>query len=888
MKLAATVGIVLALPVLAFGAATVTETRLVLPTYPFSDPDPVPATDLPRYPYFFIDGSSETAVSRAWTAVVLENERVKVTLLPEIGGKVWGATEKRTGRDFVYFNHVVKFRNIAQRGPWCSGGIEFNFGTFGHGPWTSAPVSYFTRTNSDGSASCFVSETDLVTLTTWQVEVNLPSDAEGFVTRTVWYNGSGFPAPYYQWMNAAFSVRGQPTLEFPGRAYVGHGGDAHAWPVDGEGRDLRKVAKNDFGKAKSEHVVNGDNGFYGIWWPGENGQGGMGVVHCNDISQKYGRKIWLWPPGRAGGLWEDLLTDQDGQYTELQSGRAFNQPEPESARTPFKHPTFAAGATDSFEEKWKVVRDRKDFEAAWDERRFVTRPLESPPDFNWETAYGHYLLGEQLLRQRKDCEGERELRKALDKEPHFVPALNLLATLAVRRGECEKAHEMAGRALAVNTYEPEANYADGLAFLAEGRLRAARERLGLAAYSQSFRSAACETVARIELREGRLDAATEMADRALSANAVNFDALLVKIVVARLSGRVDEAKSLAERMLSRLPLFHAARYELGRLSGDRASFVRFVRNEFPHETFLSLGTWYESAGLEEDAAYFFGLAGEKTPIGLIRRAYVLHRRGERENAADLLRQAVARPIAFALPFRRETLPALTWAAAVDQTWKPAYYRAVLLAALGRDGEADRMLDACGENPNEAVFYLYRATRRSGEKALTDLRRAAVLGDSWRVGLALFAHFALNESWAKALQVTADYERRGLVSNKMNLAHANALVRNGRNEEAVGFMKTKVFLPSEHGDNAGAAWMDAWRGIALEALTAGNREAAVAAVRQAVSYPENLGVGKPLEPDFGPGPNGRRNPLADFPAELQRIVRDQWSNDRLKGDGGEEN
>ena len=100
---------------LTCGAATVTETEIELATYPFFDPDPVPATGEMRYPYFFFDGTSATNAPRKWKAVVLENDKIKVTILPEIGGKIWGAVDKKTGRDFIYFNNVVKFRNGLSR-----------------------------------------------------------------------------------------------------------------------------------------------------------------------------------------------------------------------------------------------------------------------------------------------------------------------------------------------------------------------------------------------------------------------------------------------------------------------------------------------------------------------------------------------------------------------------------------------------------------------------------------------------------------------------------------------------------------------------------------------------------------------------------------------------
>ena len=124
----------------ANGAATVTEAVVEMPTYPFSDPDPVPAVSEKRYPYFRYDGSTAEKENKAWKTVVLENEKIRVTMMPDIGGKVWGAYDKKSGVDFIYHNHVVKFRDIAMRGPWCSGGIEFNFGIIGHAPSSATPV----------------------------------------------------------------------------------------------------------------------------------------------------------------------------------------------------------------------------------------------------------------------------------------------------------------------------------------------------------------------------------------------------------------------------------------------------------------------------------------------------------------------------------------------------------------------------------------------------------------------------------------------------------------------------------------------------------------------------------------------------------------------------
>ena len=104
--------------------ATIKEEVQVLETYPFSDPDPSPILlrDPRLYPYHGFDGYSHESEPRPWKVVTLENEYIEVFVLPEVGGKVWGARIVATGEEFIYRNEVMKFRNIALRGPWTSGG----------------------------------------------------------------------------------------------------------------------------------------------------------------------------------------------------------------------------------------------------------------------------------------------------------------------------------------------------------------------------------------------------------------------------------------------------------------------------------------------------------------------------------------------------------------------------------------------------------------------------------------------------------------------------------------------------------------------------------------------------------------------------------------------
>jgi tetratricopeptide (TPR) repeat protein len=88
------------------------------------------------------------------------------------------------------------------------------------------------------------------------------------------------------------------------------------------------------------------------------------MAHCADYGDKPGRKIWIWGLSREGMIWQDLLTDADGQYVEIQSGRLFNQAQSASTLTPFKHTEFPPYATDTWTEHWLPVKGIKGFVSA--------------------------------------------------------------------------------------------------------------------------------------------------------------------------------------------------------------------------------------------------------------------------------------------------------------------------------------------------------------------------------------------------------------------------------------------------------------------------------------------------------------------------------------------
>ena len=830
------------------GGVVVEVGEMTLPTYMFSDPNPVPAPLANCYPYYRFDGYEAKPEPRSWRTVKLESDRIAVTIAPEVGGKVWGAVDKKTGVDFVYFNHVAKFRDVSMRGPWSSGGIEFNFGKIGHEPYTSTPVDWTVRTNDDGSVSCFVGGTEWLCRSFWQVEIRLKGGEDRFTTHARWFNASGLPQTYYQWMNAAFHGGGETSYFYPGRNWIGHGGDPHPWPIE-EGHDISVYSKNDIpGKNgddhRSMHVINGDNRYLGCWWPHLN----AGFLHENRTDAKYGRKIWMWALSRQGAIWEGLLTDSDGPYVELQSGRCFQQPGGQYAKTPFKYISFQPGVTESFDESWSVVRDRGDFGKVDVRTGIEPRPTEMPADFDWDSAYGLLVKGEQMLHdawKSNPAAVEALFRESLRRDPCFVPALDALAWLLVSAARYDEAKPLVRKALAVDTYDPDANYIDALLLLAAGDADTARERFGVAAFSPKLRTAALAASSRISLAEGDWAQADALASDALRFNDANIDAIAVRIAAARRRGDTRLAARMAEDALKAMPLCHLFAHELWLCGGP--DFTRNVRNEMPERTFTELACWYAASGLNKEAAGLFDRA-QGSIIARTLAAHLAHVSGDEALASKALAEAAALPVGFDFPFRRETMTALEWAAKRSGSWKFRYLAAIFCASRGRDADADAWLDIPDGVIDDPSALLFRASRRTGEAALRDIRAAGGIRDGWRVGLAFYREYSRAGDWKSARDVLRDYTAKYPGKPGLELNYARALVKTGGYAEAVAFLEGIQILPSEVGENPMKVYQEALGRLADDALGRGDEAAAREFVAKAVSYPETLGAGRPYRID----------------------------------------
>ncbi|MFH1765409.1 MAG: DUF5107 domain-containing protein, partial [Gemmatimonadota bacterium] len=163
-----------------------------------------------------------------------------------------------------------------------------------------------------------------------------------------WYNPTRLEQPYYNWMTAAAFAQNDLEMSIPGDAYLQHSGQVEAWPVDEEGRFLPLYANNTFEGHKSYHVVGELNDFFGGYYQDQD----YGFGHWARYEDMPGQKLWLWALSREGGVWEELLTDTDGQYVEFQAGRLFVQYSPGAAVNPITQAGFDPMSASRWTESW--------------------------------------------------------------------------------------------------------------------------------------------------------------------------------------------------------------------------------------------------------------------------------------------------------------------------------------------------------------------------------------------------------------------------------------------------------------------------------------------------------------------------------------------------------
>ena len=266
------------------------------------------------YPYTMQDHLSRVKKDHKYKALFLENEYLKVTCLPELGGRLHSVFDKTEGKETFHLNRVIKPSMIAMRGAFISGGVEWNAGPQVHTVTIVSPVDALVGTNPDGSAYLEVSNLEKTLRTRWTVRVTLHPGKAYLDEQIRISNPVDAVNPYYFWNCTAFPCRQGTRFIYPMTLGTDHNGvKFFSWPIH-EGKDLSWLKNYD--SPSSIFSVDCTFDFFGAYDVDAN----RGVVQVANHYELTGKKAWTWGTSQFGLVCQQNLTDEDGPYIEVQSG----------------------------------------------------------------------------------------------------------------------------------------------------------------------------------------------------------------------------------------------------------------------------------------------------------------------------------------------------------------------------------------------------------------------------------------------------------------------------------------------------------------------------------------------------------------------------------------
>ena len=327
------------------------------------------------YPLPVIDRIETAPIDRAWPAIHLQNEFIRLMVLPELGGRIHVGQDLVNGYDFFYRQNVIKPALVGLAGPWISGGVEFNWPQH-HRPATFMPVDCSIERAADGSVTIWCSDHDPMTRMKGMHGVCLHPGKAYVELRVRLYNRTADSQTFLWWANAAVRVHERyqsffprdvefaadharrALTEFPLSQSIYYGVDYgrranEGVPADEKPRQFcpdGSYPPNDLSwysnipVPTSYMIANSAQDHFG----GYDHARQAGVVHVANHHIAPGKKQWTWGNQEFGYAWDRCLTETDGPYIELMAGvYTDNQPD---------FSFLAPGETKTFSQYWYPIR----------------------------------------------------------------------------------------------------------------------------------------------------------------------------------------------------------------------------------------------------------------------------------------------------------------------------------------------------------------------------------------------------------------------------------------------------------------------------------------------------------------------------------------------------
>ena len=382
------------------GQVRIWEEMITLPTYEPKAADRNPMFYVPDayqgamrviYPYPLMDNLSTVRSEKEYRAVYLENEYIKLCILPDIGGRLLYATNKTDHYEMFYRQHVIKPANIGMLGAWISGGIEWCV-FHHHRASTYLPVDYRLVENDDGSKTIWFGEIEPRQRMKWSIGLTLHPGRSYIEADVRMFNPTEHTHSILYWANVAVHVNDDYQAIFPPSVTQGvyHAKNSFIhWPIADDiynGKDYTGGIDVSWWKNHPDpisifaHDLQED--FMGGYDHGRN----AGFVHVGNHNIVKGAKLWEWGPGEYGHMWDsEILTDDDGPYAELMTG-AFSDNQPD-------YSWIKPGEVKRAKQYWYPVRDIGGFKNA---------NLDAA--INMELTAGNRVsIGINATREMQDC-----------------------------------------------------------------------------------------------------------------------------------------------------------------------------------------------------------------------------------------------------------------------------------------------------------------------------------------------------------------------------------------------------------------------------------------------------------------------------------------------------
>jgi Tfp pilus assembly protein PilF len=877
------------------------KTKITIPTYKPGEEDVEPALIReftprcdPIYPYTTQEKLSRKKEEREYEAVILENDFLKLTFLPELNGRLYSAYDKVNDSEMFYANPVIKPALFALRGAWPAVGVEFNFPN-SHTTTTLERVLCKTRIYENGSGSVTVGDIENTCRMAWCVEIKLAPDSARIEMETKLYNPTALPQRYYYWINAACPLYADTQFIYPPstkRLYTHPPMDASRlgyldYPVH-DGTDISMFRNiNQHFPVFAENML---EDFYGIYHHNL----GCGLVHVADHALVRGRKLWMFGNARDGKIFIDLLSDDSKDYCELQTG-------PFPLQSDYR--MLKPGQTYTQKDYWFPVAEIEGFNLASKEfaaniktaehtAQILLYPTETlddvtvyaienaniiateklsfraghkiyfelpesskirfcdpagqflaeygiTPDANFEKSSNVTVCEDKYLRGKYlEEQGYRDEAASVYESAADIPSQLANARIAIECGKNEDAVSRLTQILKIDRNNPEA-------LLYFGRLKRDKKLWNEA--EKAFGKAAGT--------EFRSQALYEIAVSAVMRQDY-YRALNILQEISGREARHSALYALCLRKLGKSPagvLEHAEKtFCFAPLVTGELILNEMCNLELKHNPQIILETVCSYIKLEQfdDAISILEKNPLEMPLGIYYSAWLNHQLGNHGQAAKLLESGVDKIWRTNFVFRNESENILSFALEKNPSDPNAlYHLGCLLAYKNRVDEALPLW--------EKVQGVNRATAlrncglccwkfKNNKKYAVEFYKQALKTANAGAKILLEAEMLFEECGknAERLEVFANREQMIENDSRLQLALVKAQLANGFPEKAWEILKNNNFSLCEGKMLSRSLYEQTCMALAEKAMRHKNFTEAAEMFLQAAHYPENIGIGKP--------------------------------------------